>query len=368
MKRTGTPLFDPVVRGEKLSEQFKLVRDHRNYAPARAMLNEVFADFPDPDGNFVEQFQSTGFDARVWELYLFAYFSRTGFAVDRPKRPDFLLRRCDIPLAVEAVTANRTDGAVPAPRGESGLPVPLSAEEVNTRQQDFVPIRLAGPLTAKLKGRYWEEPKAVGMPFVIAVAPFYDEHALEFADSSLSDYLYGVRQAERRDPFNRVYGESRPNATHSLGGKRIESGFFSLPEAENVSAVLFSNAGTIAKFNRMGQQGGHRDEGLTMVRFGTCHDRDPQSAKPGDFTYVVGHPDFVETWGQGISVFHNPRARFVLPQIVFTADVAQTSLLSGQIASTVPRFHPFVSKTLTLDIPEPPGLCSLSRIVYRRGH
>jgi hypothetical protein len=30
--------------------------------------------YEDPDGNFIEQFQTTGFDARLWELYLFAMF------------------------------------------------------------------------------------------------------------------------------------------------------------------------------------------------------------------------------------------------------------------------------------------------------
>jgi hypothetical protein len=37
-----------------------------------------------------------------------------------------------------------------------------------------------------------------------------------------------------------------------MGQKVIPSGFFDLPGPENVSAVLFSNSGTISKFNRMG--------------------------------------------------------------------------------------------------------------------
>jgi hypothetical protein len=38
------------------------------------MLREVYAEFPDPDGNFVEQFQTSGLDARTFELFLFAMF------------------------------------------------------------------------------------------------------------------------------------------------------------------------------------------------------------------------------------------------------------------------------------------------------
>ncbi|MDE5446246.1 MULTISPECIES: hypothetical protein [Bradyrhizobium] len=36
------------------------------------MMQAVFADFHDADGNFVEQFQTIGFDARIFELYLHA--------------------------------------------------------------------------------------------------------------------------------------------------------------------------------------------------------------------------------------------------------------------------------------------------------
>jgi len=48
--------------------------------------------FEDADGNFVEQFQTTGFDPRLWELYLFATFTELGFAhEDGVAVPDLLL-------------------------------------------------------------------------------------------------------------------------------------------------------------------------------------------------------------------------------------------------------------------------------------
>jgi len=39
--------------------------------------------YEDVDGNFIEQFQTTGFDARIWELYLFAAFRELLYAIDR---------------------------------------------------------------------------------------------------------------------------------------------------------------------------------------------------------------------------------------------------------------------------------------------
>jgi hypothetical protein len=72
------------------------------------MMNEVWATFDDADGNFVEQFQTTGFDARTFELYLGAYFRRSGFTVDRSfARPDFIIERDGNRAAVEVTTSNR---------------------------------------------------------------------------------------------------------------------------------------------------------------------------------------------------------------------------------------------------------------------
>lgn len=87
-------LFTPVVPDESLDGRFITVAAHGSSAPARAMARMVFADFDDSDGNFIEQFQTTGFDARTWELFLFAYLVSSGFAVDRAHVvPDFMCEK-----------------------------------------------------------------------------------------------------------------------------------------------------------------------------------------------------------------------------------------------------------------------------------
>ena len=58
----------------ELHPQFVHLRELEAYGPARGVLREVEASFEDPDGNFVEQFQTTGFDARTFELFLFSMF------------------------------------------------------------------------------------------------------------------------------------------------------------------------------------------------------------------------------------------------------------------------------------------------------
>ena len=82
------------------------------------MARRIFTDFVDRDGNFVEQFQTTGFDQRTWELFLFAYLHNAGFSFDvSHSRPDFVCEKGGEWIAIEATTANpsgwadRTDDA-----------------------------------------------------------------------------------------------------------------------------------------------------------------------------------------------------------------------------------------------------------------
>ena len=85
------------------------------------MLEDVYQTFPDPDGNFVEQFQTTGFDARFFELYLYAYFSRSGYEVYRSHpKPDFLVKRQTEAIAVEATTVNPSTSVAAGHRGAAG--------------------------------------------------------------------------------------------------------------------------------------------------------------------------------------------------------------------------------------------------------
>jgi hypothetical protein len=68
--RTITDLFVPVVPENRLHPVFNHIRIARADEPGRLMMNEVFRDLPDLDGNFVEQFQTVGVDARTFEPYL----------------------------------------------------------------------------------------------------------------------------------------------------------------------------------------------------------------------------------------------------------------------------------------------------------
>src|SRR3954469_16592115 len=100
-------VFGPIVDEGRLGTGFRQVARERQFAPARAVIDAVYERMGDPDGNFIEQFQTTGFDARLWELYLFASFEEQGWLIDRSQpAPDFFLADDRLEWGVEATTAS----------------------------------------------------------------------------------------------------------------------------------------------------------------------------------------------------------------------------------------------------------------------
>jgi hypothetical protein len=57
--RHAKTLFDPIVAHKKLNARFEHLRTEPSSEAARLMLDDVFQDFVDADGNFREQFQTT---------------------------------------------------------------------------------------------------------------------------------------------------------------------------------------------------------------------------------------------------------------------------------------------------------------------
>lgn len=337
-------LFTPLKPSAELHPQFVTLKDSFAYGPARAQIHELLMDFTDPDGNFVEQFQTTGFDSRTFELFLFAMFKEQGFTIQRDfERPDFILERDGKRVCVEAMTATSGGGGVPKPYN----PFPTSRDFSEAEHYLFneVAIRFGSPLFSKLKKKYWDLPQCAGTPLVFAIETFHGEGALGISASPLSRYLFGVHTNWFHDDKGKLVIKPESIAEHSLGLKKIPSGFFNQPGAEHVSGVLFSNAGTIGKFNRMGHQGNYHDPALRIFRYGTCYRWDPNATLPEPFVYEVGDAEAVESWRQGTVLIKNPNAIHPLPDEWFGAS-AEEDLEEGQVNTIfAERFHPYMSLT-----------------------
>lgn len=344
------PLFDPIVPLEKRHPAFERIRTEAASIGGRRMMAEVFDGFEDKDGNFVRDFQTAGLDARVFELYLHAYFTDGGYTIDTSQqRPDFMVEREGVRVAVEATTSGRPDPFV-----VEELLEPTS-DEIARKQRDEIPVRLGSPLFRKLQKRYWELPHVAGLPFVIAIEAFHDTTSLFYPGGVLAKYLYGLDHFPTFTEDGRLLIGAAPIASHDRPGKTpIPSNFFGQPGAEHVSAILFSNSGTYSKFNRMGFLAGHQRGDLTIIRTGTCWNQDPNAAEPLPFRYDIRQRPTLETWGEGLEVFHNPNALIPLPRKFFRHAADSVLTPERQMSSLVPDFHPFMSYSICVRDPSIP--------------
>jgi hypothetical protein len=323
--------FTPVVPSDRQHPVFSTLISARGYSPARALIGEMMHYFEDVDGNFVEQFQSAGFDARLWELYLYALLNELGYGLDRQHAvPDF---HCQGPLGdffIEATTLNPSD----------------TPPDVDSNREayfaHYVPMKYGSALFSKLKKKYWEQAHVGGHPLVLAIQDFHAAHAMAWSNSALVEYLYAIRQVERVGPDGRTEIVSERVFEYKWGDKpAIPAGFFIQPDSEHISAVLANPSGTISKFNRIGFLAGFGDRGIKMLRSGYCY---KGSLMPEQFRAEVHSPDYRESWCEGLSVYHNPHAKIPLPPETFSCAAHHTSR-DGRILSHQPPFHPVGSVT-----------------------
>ena len=342
-------LFSPIVPPEKMHSHFKNFLERPNWTPAMGVLSEMMRHFSDIDGNFVEQFQTAGFDARLWELYLYAYLKEERLFFDRDYHaPDYVVRKYGHTVCIEAVTVNPTGGNKEVVV-QNGPPKLKDPEEIRRLLNDYMPIKFGSSLFSKLdkKPPYWELEHVSGNPLVFAIADFHEAQSMLWSSAALFEYLYAVRHDFSIDNEGELIITPTKIVRHKDGNKDIPSGFFFLPEAQNVSAVLFSNSGTISKFNRMGRLAGFGVPNLRLIRRGVCHDHDPNAVLPRPFVIEIEPGKATEAWAEGLSMYHNPNALHPVPVELFPS-IAHHVFDNGQIKSTLPEFHPYASITLNM--------------------
>lgn len=197
---------------------------------------------------------------------------------------------------------------------------------------------------SKLQKRYWELEHVSGHPLILAVQDFHAPRAMTWSNTGLIEYLYGIRQIERKLGDGRSEIVSEPIEAYLWEGKRIPAGFFRQPDAENISAVIANPGGTIAKFNRMGFVAGFGDRSIRMVRGGICY---RGKLVPESYADEVHAQGYGETWCEAISVYHNPGARHPLATHAIPGAAHHTS--NGQrILSSMPPFFPVGTNTVIL--------------------
>lgn len=316
-RKTVDDLFIPRAKVSKLDSYFQIIAKSPTHSAARNVINEIMPHFFDVDGNFVQQFQTTGFDSRLWELYLFCYFNEEGLQINREHfAPDFLLSSGDSEVSVEAVIVSNKN------LQEICRNIPTREDII--KEQKFMSAKWGSSLYSKLTHKdkngthYWEYQHTKEKPFVIAIADFHNTCSMTWSQGSLITYLYGFEYDHFFDSNGNLIVKPIKVTTHPKGDGRnsIPSGFFFQENSENVSAVLHSSCATVSKFSRIGKQCGLDENNVLMYRIASVYNPDPNAVIPQIFSYFVTEQNS-EPWSEGVTVFHNPNAKYPLPADFF---------------------------------------------------
>lgn len=309
---TRPSLFD--LEGREPSDVFRMLATPAR-RPAAWALNQLYLALPRPDRNWVSDCQTTNFHTRIWEAQLLASFREQGLLVEQSfESPDFRIEnRVGDQAWVEAVTANPS-----VPYNHVNAPfadIPTEREEIFF---GGAALRFAKTIGNKLDRRYDQLPHVAGKPFMLAIADFHASGSMMWSREGLIGYLHGSG-ATVADVNGRP--KAVPMNTETLlGPAQFPAGLFANDRHAELSAVIFSNACSIAKLNRVAISGGGAPNGFRYTRMGKFFDRSPGALEGVSFCLDVTSDEYRSLWPHGyepwtaeMEVFHNPFAHHPIP-------------------------------------------------------
>jgi len=313
---SGVPRRPPLfaLKGQP-SRMLQLLANesHRN---AAFVLHELYLAMPRPDANWASDLRGENFHTRLWEAQLLASLREQGLQVTQPhENPDFRIEnRQGLQAWIEAVTAN------PPERFEHvGAPPQLQPEDLDELFFGNAAVRFAKTIGNKLDRLYTDLEHVAGQPFALALADFHAPSSMVWSREALLGYLYAT------GPRTNVVDGHRTavvkEVTHLLGASNFPAGLFCNRDHAELSAIIFTNACTTGKFNRMALSMGAPTPGLRYTRYGKFFDRTPGALDGIPFCLNVRDPAYLALWPHGaepwcaeLEVFHNPFAKHPLPR------------------------------------------------------
>src|SRR3546814_8080399 len=132
--------------------------------------------------------QKTAYDMRIsdWSSDV---CSSDLYAHVETRIPDLLVEGLRGRMGIEATTLN--------PSQKGGVPWPSTEAEIPAYFENYLPIRIARALKAKLyhKTRYWTVPEMANTPFVIALQDFHAPASMSTLPPAVTEYVFGVRHS-----------------------------------------------------------------------------------------------------------------------------------------------------------------------------
>lgn len=345
-------LLQKVSDLKKTSKNFDMLLGQDGFSPARREIDTIPQTFIDKDGNFRKQFQSTEFNQRFWELLLYKSFTENNFeVVNSPhESPDFELEKNGLRVFVEAVSSNVTDNDKISPlllRGLKSNLIESVKAFIGEQLLNQYSLKISNALYSKLQKEYWELDWVNDSPIIIAINSFHNPYTSMIPDAKIIEFLYKKKLNIRTDPFGNQKSEYSRTSDIEFNKRKKPSGFFNLPNSENISAVLFSNERPIWKFNRMGYLTSD-SANIIMNRYGFKYDAAPNALEPLEYSYQVNNQTHIESWNEGISIFHNPNAKNPLDRDLFSNFRQIWIGNGGTYDGFMPEFFPFTSMTMMM--------------------
>ena len=301
-------LFTPIIPHEKMHPLFCELISNPIFKVAKELIKEIAYAHIEQDANYIREFQSRGFEARLWELYLYRYFVEENFDLDsQQEAPDFLVSKFGKYVAIEATIIDKCTNPT----------IDITKENITSYVSDYFPIRFGSSLFSKKQKtnkdgkRYWEYEHVKGRPFVIAIhdyhwspsSPSSIQSSMTWSFDALVFLLYGIN----------IYN-NHPIKEHKWQDKVIPSNFFAQKDSENISAVLFSNQATLPKFLRMGKLAGMGSKDINIITSKLIYSLDEKIIKK---TEDINNTSYTENWCDGIIMLHNPYAKFPVDPNLF---------------------------------------------------
>jgi hypothetical protein len=306
-------LFEDVVASASQHPNYRAIAKGDLFARERDVIQGWAEGFPDRDGKFVTEFQTT-FNSAFWELYLHAAFRELGFALNFDyAAPDFLVDTGKQVLNAEAVIAAHPEGYTPEWErnleniGSEGLPLD-EILYVST-------IRLSNAMAnkyAKYQSSYTEMPHVQNRPFIICLAPFEQPFFFVQNEQAIRRVLYGFDQMLYFDDERRkrrvILGTEFMERIQKPKGADVKLGLFRDELMKEVSAVIFSSTATMGKVRALSKPGPSRKLFLAL-RYNEYGLHPMHIAEP--------QPPYRETLLDGLQVWLNPFASHPLDESVF---------------------------------------------------
>ena len=348
-KEPPNDFFTPVAKQEQWHPAFKMLKEDGFFCAAKKVIEELSYHFEDRDGNFVDQLQSkNGFDARIWELYLWCYLREEEFNFNYDhEAPDFMVEKWGQGVAIEAVHINR--------KQKTDEPFKtISVDEIKRKLEDEIPLLYGSPLYSKLQHTYntqpyWELKHVKGKPLVYAIADFHADMSMTWSFPGIVSILYGIDQKAFQNEDGSIDLVNESGIVFKKKAVDINPLFLD-EQFRHVSAVMFSPCGTLPKFNRMGVQAGYGDKNYTLFEVKMCYNSAPDAIMPDVIGHVIDET-CNETWADGIQIFHNPFADISLNPSLFP-HAGHHFYKDGVLYSDTPRNH--IISTMTYNIKNMP--------------